>query len=703
MTTAEYYRQLEKSPAIDIARFIFNHLSSDCTHTTLGSVVSEIKTGKTPSKQEKRFYEDAFLNWFKPEEIGSSKYLEVANDKLSRFAIETNQATVYEPDTLLINAIGDVGRVSILKSKSSSNQQITGIRFSKSVDIEYAYYYLLANRKYFYVDLFKTTLPIVNQKRINSIPFFYPSISKQKEIIAGLRKLELIKSTSDLHLINTLTWDEEYSKISRRIFQMHFSKSELEKELIHQQDLAKQLRQAFLREAMQGKLVKQDKKDGHAKDLLAEIKAEKIKAGKKEKPLPPIKPKDIPFEIPESWVWCRLGEISTKVTDGFHNTPAKLSSGRIYISATHIRETGVKWNECVYVSEKEHRELYKKAYPQKGEILITNRGAGCGTPAIIDIEDEFSFQNAALIGFDQTLIYNKFVFYFFWSSRTTIMQTFVNGGLQPMLSNVVLRTIPFPLPPIKEQYRIVDKLEELINLCNDLEQNVFSSQLYNDKLLQQILKETLHPDVEISTKRKQVKLDIVQTDEEKRDLLGGYLINQADLKKGFGHLKFIKHMVMAEYFSETEMPTAYHQHKNGPYDKAFMQQWAYRLKKNEWFEEYKVGKGFGYKPLAKAQEIGELFEQVFAEKKEKIDFVVRLMNKTTSDQAEIIATVYAVWNDLLINQMKVNETEIKKFFFKWSDHKKNAFTPKQVVDCYNWMIKQGLIPKGTGKAIMNLY
>ncbi len=165
MTTAEKYRQLEKKPVTNIARYIFRTLENNSTKCTLGNELIEIKTGKTPSKQDKRFYEDDYFDWFKPDEIGSEKYLFDAKDKISKYAYDNKQATIYEADTILINAIGDIGRISILKKSASSNQQITGIRFSDKSNVEYAYYYLLANRDFFYVDLFQTTLPIVNQKK----------------------------------------------------------------------------------------------------------------------------------------------------------------------------------------------------------------------------------------------------------------------------------------------------------------------------------------------------------------------------------------------------------------------------------------------------------------------------------------------------------------------------------------------------------
>lgn len=305
----------------------------------------------------------------------------------------------------------------------------------------------------------------IHERTFLNLEFYLPQFQFQKEIVVELLKL---KGNSD----NMAT------------------------ELTHQLTLVKKLRQQLLQDALQGKLVEQNPKDEPASELLKKIKAEKQKLIaekklKKEKELPPIKPEDIPFEIPENWVWCRLGEICTKVTDGFHNTPKKLSEGKIYISATHIREDGIKWSDCLYISEKDHKELFNKAYPKRGEILITNRGAGCSTPVIIDIEEEFSFQNAALIGFNQQLVINKYLFYFILKSRDEIMKTFVNGGLQPMLSNVVLGSIPIPFPPFSEQTRIVQKLDELMRYCNELEASIKQSEAQNEKLLQQVLREAL--------------------------------------------------------------------------------------------------------------------------------------------------------------------------------------------------------------------
>lgn len=301
-------------------------------------------------------------------------------------------------------------------------------------------------------------------------------------------------------------------------------------ELTNQLNLVKQLRQSFLREAMQGKLVSNKTKDSKTgAELLAEIQAEKEKLIKekkikKSKPLPPISEEEIPFEIPENWVWCRLGEICIKITDGFHNTPPKVQNGFPYIAATHVKSDKIDWDNCNYVAEKYHKELYNKTTPKKGEVLIVNIGAGCGTPAIIDVDYEFSFKNTAILKFNQILTSNKFLFYYFILRKDEFYLNLTKGGLQPFLSLKILNEISVSLPPLEIQERIVSKLDELMRFCDHLENSIKKSQKLNEQLLQQVLREALQP------KAKEVVLPLVAEDrEEKYDL---WLSNQGLAARG---------------------------------------------------------------------------------------------------------------------------------------------------------------------------
>jgi type I restriction enzyme S subunit len=386
LSTAEIYRQKESSSLTQTAKFIFSSLTN-CEIFELGVLLKDIKTGKTPSKNEKKYYEDEFIDWFKPNEIGDRKYLEKAECKLSKFAYDSGQVTVYKKNSILINAIGDVGRIAILNHEASSNQQITGIELNEEKLLtEYCYYYLLANRHHFYKDLFQTTLPIVNQKKIKMIPVPVPELNEQKRIVAFLNKLENIDNLEELKRINGF---DDFIEIANKFYILKKKNGEISSELTHQLSLVKQLRQAFLREAMQGKLVEQNEADEPATELLAKIKAEKEKlikdppaarlpdgqgrAGKKikkQKPLPPISEDEIPFEIPENWVWCRLGDICEKIGSGSTPKGSNYSdSGFPFFRSQNIRNNGLVYNDIKYVSDEVQKKMNGTAvYPN--DILL---------------------------------------------------------------------------------------------------------------------------------------------------------------------------------------------------------------------------------------------------------------------------------------------------------------------------------------------
>jgi type I restriction enzyme S subunit len=328
--------------------------------------------------------------------------------------------------------------------------------------------------------------PVISLKRISRISIPKIDLKLQKEIAYLLNNVEqgIFEFENDSFGIkNTLNYINTSESLT---YQLH-----------HQLSLVKKLRQQLLQDAVQGKLVKNTEGSNEsAHDLLKTIKAEKEqlikeKKLKKEKELPPIKEDEIPFEIPVDWVWCRLGEICTKITDGFHNSPPKALKGIPYISATHVKSDKIDWEGCHYVAENFHRELFIKAYPKKGELLVVNIGAGCGTPAIIDVNFEFSFKNTAILKFNQELILNRLLFYYFLLRKDEIYTTLTKGGLQPFLSLKILSEIEFPLPPLNTQTLIVQKLESLMQQCDALESSIQASVRENEQLLQQVLREAL--------------------------------------------------------------------------------------------------------------------------------------------------------------------------------------------------------------------
>jgi len=316
-----------------------------------------------------------------------------------------------------------------------------------------------------------------------------------KEQVPGGIKTE-IKPKHILPLVvNIPTNIKEQIEVVRVLQSRNFKVDEISTELIHQLALVKKLRQQLLQDAVQGKLVEQNKKDEPASELLKKIKAEKEKRIaekklKKEKELAPIKAEEIPFEIPENWVWCRLGVICDtrlgKMLDGTKN------KGELY---PYFRNLNVQWYrfilDDVLLMKFEPSELEEYSV-KKGDLLICEGGYP-GRGAIWESDDEsYKFQKAL----HRVRFYNDIPAKLYLSyldlicSNGSITEYTTGSGIQH-LTGISLKKMPIPLPPLSEQIRIVQKLDELMQCCNELEASIKQSESQNVKLLQQVLREAL--------------------------------------------------------------------------------------------------------------------------------------------------------------------------------------------------------------------
>lgn len=231
---------------------------------------------------------------------------------------------------------------------------------------------------------------------------------------------------------------------------------------------AKQLKDSILQYAMQGKLVPQNANDEPAFELLERIKNEKEQLVrdniiKKEKAIPEVVEEEVPFDIPDSWEWVRLGNVTFKINDGTHNTPNYTEKGVPFLSVKDMSSGKLSFENTKFISKEEHDILYKRCNPEYGDILLTKVGT-TGIPVIVDTHTEFSlFVSVALIKFSQQNIYNKFLYYALQSP--IVFKQSKEGTKGVGNKNLVVRVIKnfyLPLPPLEEQKRIVRKIEELM-------------------------------------------------------------------------------------------------------------------------------------------------------------------------------------------------------------------------------------------------
>lgn len=221
--------------------------------------------------------------------------------------------------------------------------------------------------------------------------------------------------------------------------------------------IADDLKKSILQIAFEGKIVNQNN-NFNAEDDLKNILLDK-KDNKKYKY---SKVGSIPFKIPNNWIWVKLEDICTKITDGTHSTPKYKSAGIPFISVKDVSSGHLSFDNCKYISLEEHNKLFERCNPEFGDILITKVGT-TGVPAIVDTNEKFSlFVSVALLKINTNKINNNYLLYVLSSPvvQQQVKENTRGVGNKNWVLDAINNTL-VPLPPLEEQQRIVDKIEKL--------------------------------------------------------------------------------------------------------------------------------------------------------------------------------------------------------------------------------------------------
>lgn len=358
---------------------------------------------------------------------------------------KTPRCIVSRGDLLLVCKGSGYGRVMICNLTSAHiARQIMGIRQNNNVDVQFILLFLESN-----FDILKRfgqgVIPGISRGDVLNMQFPLPPLPEQRRIVA--RVDALMKEIDELE------------------------QTEKELEAIKAAFLG-DMKASLLQAAMEGKLTEQKAEDGDARGLLRAIREEKEKLvkekkGKREKPLAPITDEEIPFDIPENWVWCRLGEISTYASPK-SKINAKEADKDTWMLDLEDIEKGGKLLAKLKVSDKkaigdktifhDGDILYSKLRPYLLKILVASDDGIC-TPELIP----FSMYGNIDTRYIVDLLKSPYV------------DNAINGatyGLKmPRVGTNTMINLPIPLPPLPEQQRIVEKLDQLLPLCDSLSEH----------------------------------------------------------------------------------------------------------------------------------------------------------------------------------------------------------------------------------------
>ena len=405
-------------------------------------------SGATPSRTNAEYY-GGEIPWLKTGDLNDGIITEIP-EYITELALEKTSVRLNPVGSVLMAMYGaTIGKLGILGKEATTNQACCACIPYKGVYNKFLFYFLMASRITFIKMGEGGAQPNISKEKIVNALIPLPPLAEQKRIVAKIEEL--------LPYIDR--YEQAWSKLEK--FNSRFPDD---------------MKKSLLQYAIQGKLIEQRVEEGTAEELFAKIQEEKQrliaeKKIKKEKPLPEITDDEKPFDIPESWKWVRLGTVSAVQSSKRVFEKDYVSDGIPFFRSKEIGDLhrGEEIQTQLFITQ-EHYEQLKKDYgvPKIGDILITSVGT-IGNTWICDGR-EFYYKDGNITQIcSNEFMYPHFL-QFYIESPLFLEQahTTVSGTAYNALTIIKLKQMMLPLPPLAEQKRIVEKLEQLLPLCERL-------------------------------------------------------------------------------------------------------------------------------------------------------------------------------------------------------------------------------------------
>lgn len=407
------------------------------------SDISNIIAGGTPSRTITSYW-NGDIPWVKISDI-SDKYVNSTEECITQRGLNNSSAKVFSKGTLLYTIFATIGTVGILNIDAATNQAIAGVTFYGEYDLDYMYYVAVGLKDLLVAKGKGMAQMNINQTILKSTPIPIPPLAEQRRIVAKIEEL--------LPLV------AEYDEAEQKLSALNVNFPEM-------------LRKSILQQAVQGKLTARDPSDEPASELLKRIHAEKAKLIaegkiKKEKTLPVISNDDQPFDIPETWTWTSIAETCTNIQYGTSEKSAP--SGKVAVLRMGNLQGGkIDYSNLVYTSNDYDIE---RCHLEYNDLLFnrTNSKELVGKTAIYKAEIPAIYAGY-LIRVTPILIDSDYLNYVmqshFFKKYCLAVKTDAIG--QSNINAEKLKRFVFPLPPLAEQKRIVERVEELLAMCDAL-------------------------------------------------------------------------------------------------------------------------------------------------------------------------------------------------------------------------------------------
>ena len=457
------------------------------------------------------------------------------------------------------------------------------------------------------------------------------------------------------------------------------------------------LKQTLLQLAVMGKLVSQDPSDEPACELLkriAEEKARLVAEGKlkKQKSLPDVSEEEKPYALPSNWKWIRFDSTSNTRLGKMLDKSKNKGELRPYLRNTNVQWFNFVIDDLKSMRFEEHELEEYRVIP--GDLVICEGGEP-GRCAVWPGDIEDMFIQKALHRARPWLGISPFFLQFCLkaAAHSGFLNQFFTGATIKHFSGEKLAKYPVPLPPLPEQHRIVAKVDQLMALCDRLKTRLAEARQLNEQLASTLVERALggeHPQAPAAPDRKVA-----------RTLLAAEITHQLHSQRTFGQRKLQKVVYLAEHAARlAAIQGDYLRDAAGPHDRQLMNQVESELRNRQWYECIdRETVGHAYRPLSQAGQHRADYQGIWStEERATIEQVIELMRSWDTDRCEMTVTLYAAWNDLILEGRAVNDEAIlAEVLHNWNDTKLRFSKAKWLEVLAGMRQHELLTPSGFGR------
>ena len=391
------------------------------------------------------------------------------------------------------------------------------------------------------------------------------------------------------------------------------------------------------------------------------------------------------------WESRKLKGLTTKIGSGSTPAGGKESyqeTGVPLIRSMNVHFGGFVRDGLAFLNEHQAEKL-KNVTVQADDVLLNITGASIGrvTTAPRDMEGARVNQHVCIVRATPEIL-PRFLEMFLASP---VVQNLIDdvqvGATREALTKVMIEQFEIPLPPLVEQRRIVAKVDQLMALADRLEAQLSVARTKAAALLDAAIHELLNPTAEI------VDLNSY------RAAVGCYIVKRLHTVPTFGRTAAMKLMYLAEAHVGVPMKLQPRRHFAGPYDE-WIERFDEQAAEAGWFtvteRALPGGKSkFNYHPgLALAEQTTMAARLLTSEQRSEFDRLLDLFASKTTEDAEIIATLFAAWNDFLIDGHTPRDDEIIEEVRERWHVSKRRFSPDRLRQWLDWLRQNDLVPQG---------